>query len=160
MSGLPERLSVPPPARPPRPLTEAEQARYVAVADALCRGDQRVPPPSGCTEFPRRLHLALALRAEAFDAIVRALAAVPGTAEELEPWLRRLHDEDPAMFAALSTVAAGAYLLEPAVRAALGYPGQHPDPPAPDEALREIGDGILDPVRRRGPRYRLPPDGV
>lgn len=145
------RLSVPPTRKiPPRPLTEQELATYTAIADILCHGGADAPPPSGCAEFPEKLALALATRHDVFDVVVRLLAQAP---EDLATWLRRLHAESPEEFVVLSTVAAGAYLLVPRIRAAIGYPGQRRDPAGLTEAADELEDGILDPVLERGHFY-------
>jgi len=50
-------------------------------------------------------------------------------------------------------VIAGAWLLIPAVRERIGYPGQRRDPARLEEAADQISDGILDPVIARGPIY-------
>ncbi len=67
--------------------------------------------------------------------------------------LRALHAEQPEQFQALSAVVAGAWLLIPAVRARIGYPGQRRDPARLEEAADQISDGILDPVLDRGRIY-------
>jgi len=59
----------------------------------------------------------------------------------------------PRQFQALSAVVAGAWLLVPAVRARIGYPGQRRDPARLEEAADQISDGILDPVIARGAIY-------
>lgn len=154
------RLSVPPVRKtPPRPLSETELATYTAIADVLCHGDGAVPPPSGCPEFPEKLALALAARRDVFDTIVVLLAEASAT-DDLAAWVRRLHDEDDEKFVVLSTVAAGAYLLVPRIRDAVGYPGQRRDPAGLTEAVDEIGDGILDPVLERGHFYVPTPEGT
>jgi hypothetical protein len=53
----------------------------------------------------------------------------------------------------VSAVLAGAYLMVPEIRAAIGYPGQHRSHPPFDLAVEEIMDGILDPVIERGSIY-------
>ncbi|QIZ37783.1 hypothetical protein [Saccharopolyspora sp. ASAGF58] len=161
MSASIERLSVPPVRKTlPRPLTAAEQERYLAIADVLCCGNEEVPPPSRCPEFAAKLEIALATRSDAFDTITAALAEAPTSRDGLEHWLRRMHDEDSSAFTVLSTVAAGAYLMVPAIRAAVGYPGQRRDPAGLEEAADQIGDGILDPVLERGHFYVPTPEGA
>jgi hypothetical protein len=131
-------LSAPPARTLPRRLSAAEVATYAAVADALCGGLR--PVPSELPSFPELLHHALRLRAESFDAVLRLLAEAP--AETIEAWLRRLHDERPGEFEPLSSVAAGAYLMEPAIRAVIGYPGQERDRPGIEEAADDLA-GLL-----------------
>jgi hypothetical protein len=59
----------------------------------------------------------------------------------------------------LSAVLAGAYLLVPEVKSAVGYPGQRRDPAGLEEAVDEISDGILDPVLERGHFFVATPGG-
>ncbi|GAB3059288.1 hypothetical protein GCM10027053_21510 [Intrasporangium mesophilum] len=151
MSTQPLRLSVPPPRKQtPRPLTDGERAVYTAIADVLCSGDGSAPPPSQCPEFDDTLDLALATRSDSFDGIVRTIAQAPEGAEAIQRWLRSLHDNAASDFQVLSAVAAGAYLMVPEIRTAVGYPGQRRNPPKAEEAIDEIMDGILDPVLERG----------
>ncbi|OLB80784.1 MAG: hypothetical protein AUI14_05485 [Actinobacteria bacterium 13_2_20CM_2_71_6] len=137
MSG--ERLSAPPARTLPRRLSAAEVAAYTSVADVLCGGLR--PAPSELPSFPELLHQALRLRGESFDAVVRLLAEAPP--EALEAWLRRLHDERPGEFEPLSSVAAGAYLMEPRIRAVIGYPVQERDRPGVEEAADDLA-GLLE----------------
>jgi len=67
----------------------------------------------------------------------------------------QLQDENPASFAALAEIVAGAYFMNPQVRVAIGYHGQVPQPLAsrPDH----LNDGLLQPVIDRGPIYRPTP---
>jgi hypothetical protein len=152
-----ERLSVPSTrTKLPRALSEDERTTYAALADLLCGPSARVEPPSRCPEFQAQLDIALATRSDAFDIITRQLAEAAGSTD-LSGWLRALHDDDPAAFQLVSTVAAGAYLMVPGIREAVGYPGQHRNPPGLEEAVDEISDGILDPVLDRGHFYVVPP---
>ena len=68
--------------------------------------------------------------------------------------------------AARATRAAGAcsprscpaaYFLNPAMRAAIGYPGLEARPIDPDAAPDYLDDGLLDSVVARGPVYRPTP---
>lgn len=163
MSAQPLRLSVPAPRRnAPRALTERERSTYTAIADLLCAGDGSVPLPSACPDFSQALDLALATRADAFEEVTAALSEAAAHADsppKLDPWLRRLNDDQATAFQALSTIAAGAYLMVPQIRDAIGYPGQHRNPFKAEEAVDEIMDGILDPVLERGHFY-VPTPGV
>jgi hypothetical protein len=151
------RLSVPPPrTSTPRPLDLSEQTVFTAIADKLCYGGRGVGPPSKCPEFQSKLELALATRSDVFDLIVDALHRA-ARAVDLDVWLRALHDLEQTTFAAVSTVAAGAYLMVPSVRDAIGYRGQYRDRPGLTEAVDELTNGVLDPVIARGAIYVLPP---
>jgi hypothetical protein len=146
------RLSVPATRRLPRSLTTAEQATYLRVADTLCPGRGDAEDPSTYEELPQLLEVALTARSEAFAVIVGLLRQAE-TEADLGAWLRALHDADREGFQALSAVAAGAYLMVPAVQEAVGYPGQGRRVPTVDQAADELGDGILDPVLERGHFY-------
>lgn len=140
---------------PPRALTGDERSGMLAIADLLIPDGPAGPRPSRADGYDRWLDRALAARRDAFD-VVTALAAELGrlpTEQLLGELRRRSAGADPA-FTALSTVLAGAYLLLPEVRRAIGYPGQAQRPPRFDEAAEQIMDGILDPVIERGPVYR------
>jgi hypothetical protein len=151
-------LSVPPPRTElPRELTPQERAGLTALADALCGPSDRAEPPSRCPEFPDKLDIALATRSESFEGILASVAASAGAAD-LVVWLRDLHESDPVAFQAVSAVLGGAYLMVPAVRDAVRYPGQRREPPRLEEAVDEIMDGILDPVLERGHFFVAPPE--
>ena len=137
--------------RPPRPLTAAELATALRVAAVL------VPGTTGVDDYPALLDLALAARRDAFADIVAQLARLDGLGpEDLGAALRRASDAGDPGFGVLSAVLAGAYLLAPAVRERIGYPGQAARPPRFDLAAEQITDGILDPVIERGPIHRDP----
>ena len=51
----------------------------------------------------------------------------------------------------LTAVVPGAYFLNPAIRAAIGYPGLEARPIDPDAAPDYLDDGLLDSVIARGP---------
>jgi hypothetical protein len=137
--------------RPPRPLTAAELATALRVAAVL------VPGTAGMDDYPALLDLALAARRDAFAGVVAELARLEGLdADALPAALRRACDAGDPVFGVLSSVIAGAYLLAPAVRERIGYPGQAARPPRFDLAAEQITDGILDPVIERGPIFRDP----
>lgn len=146
------RLSVPPRhTRPPRALTEPELTALLRVADCLIPASGPNPKASDADQYASYLQLALAARADAFDAIVAGsskLSDIP--AEELWDALKAMSVEDEATFVPLSSVLAGAYFMTPQVMKLIGYPGQHRDPAPLELAAEEIGSGILDPVLERG----------
>ena len=51
----------------------------------------------------------------------------------------------------------GAYFLNPAIRAAIGYPGLEARPIDPDAPPDYLADGLLDSVISRGAVYRPTP---
>lgn len=155
LSPATQRLSVPPRVtRPPRPLTDAECAALLRVADCLIPESVPNPKASDAADYLPYLHLALAARSDAFEAVVASalsLREVPD--DDLWAALRTMWAQDRAAFDRMSTVLAGAYFMTPQVKALIGYPGQHRDPAGFEDAANELETGILDPVMERGPIY-------
>lgn len=139
--------------RPPRELTDAERSALVAVAGVLISPSAGLPAPSAAPGYGRWLDRALAARRDVFEDVVQCAVVLHGESD-LAAAVRDLARSDPSRFQQLSTVVAGAYLMLPAVRRELGYPGQERKHARFDEAAEEIMDGILDPVIERGPNYR------
>ena len=159
MSTADERLSVPRPRKSvPRQMTPAELDSLVRLADVLCGPSERAEPPSRQPEYAAWLDVALAARSDSFDVLMDLAARAP-TIEESEKWLRQLDTEEPDLFQRLSAVLGGAYLMVPAVREAIGYPGQRRDPARIEDAVDQVTDGILDPVLERGYFFVPTPTG-
>ena len=153
------KLSVPDYLRkPPRQPTEEERAALGAVADALIPPHGEFDSPSRVPGFDRWLDRALAARSDAIEEVIAAALRFAAVApEERRAALEAYAEAEPAAFHTLSSVVAGAYLMIPEVREAIGYPGQRKHPPRFDEAAEQIMDGILDPVIDRGPAYMPAP---
>jgi hypothetical protein len=149
------KLSVPDYLRSPqRELGESERAALGGVADALIPPRGNFDSPSKVPGFDQWLDRALAARSDALEDVVATALRFAGIApEERLAALEAYSELDPPGFHLLSSVVAGAYLMIPEVRAAIGYPGQRRHPPQFDEAAGQIMDGILDPVIERGPAY-------
>jgi hypothetical protein len=143
---------------PRRALSDSEKQGFLAVADALIPDGSAGRRPSKLDGFLIWLDRALAARRDVFDQVT-ALAAELGKipTDDLLERLRSLSDSEGSGFQELSSVVAGAYLMHPDVRSAVGYPGQGPHPARFDQAAEEIMGGILDPVIERGPIYRQVP---
>lgn len=149
------RLSVPVrTVQPPRALTDAELALVLRVADCLIPASGPNPKASDAERYTEYLRLALAARADAFDAVLDGAGKLAGVPDD-ELWgaLKQMSAQDQATFEPLSAVVAGAYFMTPQVMALIGYPGQRRDPAPLDLAANEIGSGILDPVLERGSVY-------
>lgn len=139
---------------PERELTAPEREVLHDVADALIPPRGELAAPSATAGYDKWLDRALAARGDAFDAVIAAaMRFVGGDPASLRGELKAFSENDPNAFHLLSSVVAGAYLMVPAVRAAIGYPGQRRHHPQFDEAANQIMDGILDPVIARGPIY-------
>jgi hypothetical protein len=125
----------------------------LAVADVLIAPSAGLAAPSACPDYPQWLDRALAARRDVLEDVVEGAVGLQRE-PDLGAAVRALAAADGARFQQLSTVLAGAYLMIPAVRRALGYPGQERKHARFDEAAEEIMDGILDPVNERGPVFR------
>ena len=151
--GAVERLSVPPPVPGvPVEVTSGHRDLLVRVADTLLPGTAEDAAPSSLPDYRDHLDTALRARAESVAALLAALERLDAEAE-LMPQLKRMHGADQESFDLLSSVVAGAYLLAPSVRQAIGYPGQGSNPAPLALASDQLSDGILDPVIERGPIY-------
>jgi hypothetical protein len=159
-AGASEReLSVPAAFRTPRALTDDEITALRAVADVLIPAAGDNPSATAEPGFTEQLRVAAHARADAFAPVTAELAALAGADRDtVEHRLRALHAERPEVFQPLSAVVAGAWLLLPAVRERIGYPGQRRDPAPFDQAAEELGGGILDPVLARGTVYTPVPE--
>jgi hypothetical protein len=125
------------------------------LADALCTGN-RTPPvarPSESAQFKDTLQIALAARSDVFEEIVAALHQSASAADPAQ-WLRQLSTEAPSLYASLSAILAGAYLMTPEVKSYVRYPGQGKNRAPWQQIGDELATGILDPVIDRGPIYR------
>jgi hypothetical protein len=149
------RLSVPlRHTTPPRPLTDGEQATLLRIADTLIPAAGPNPKASDAEQFIPYLYLALAARADMFDAVLKSVNELADVADhQLYSALKTMWAEDKFTFDPLSSIIAGAYFMTPQVKELIGYPGQHRDPAGLEDAANELETGILDPVIERGPIY-------
>jgi hypothetical protein len=142
------------PRHAPRELSDTELRGLLAIADVLIPHSGEMPSASQAPDYERWLLRALASRPDAFDALVAEGERRADTpADALAAEVRQTADSDPDLFGPLSVVLAGAYLMIPEIRKAIGYPGQERRPAPFDQAASEIMDGILDPVIERGSIY-------
>lgn len=138
----------------PRELSAEEWLTLEAAADILVPSFEQSPAASQAPDYRSWVRRALAARGEHFDVVVEALRALRSApAGLLEGRLRAMSAEQPAQFAVLSSVIAGAYLMVPLVKEQIGYPGQGGAAPRVDEAAEQLDDGILEPVVARGPVF-------
>ena len=120
---------------------------FAALADALLPGGAGLPAAGEVDVGGKWLDRALGARGDLEAVLARVLAEAAGRDPGEE--VRRLEAEDREGFAALATLAAGAYTMHAKVRRRLGYPGQKHDPPLPDEAEYYL-EGLLEPLLERG----------
>jgi hypothetical protein len=127
----------------------------MALADVILPADDQMPAASEADADGAWLDRVLSVRADLGSTLTRVLEASTGRDPVAE--VRRLRTEDPEGFLALATAVAGAYYLNPRIRALHGYPGQMPSLPEPGESNHDLRDGLLEPVVARGPIYRPTP---
>ena len=149
------RLSVPPrQTRPPRPLADNELTTLLRIADQLIPAFGPNPKASDAQDYAAYLQLALAARADVFDMVMSAVAALADVPNaDLWAALQQMWSNDKFTFDPLSSIIAGAYFMTPQVKSLIGYPGQQRDPAGLEDAANELETGILDPVIERGSIY-------
>lgn len=136
----------------PLPLNKSERDRLGLIADALIAGGADLPAAQEADVHGQWIDLVLATRPD----LAVALRKVASTSGDPQAALDELA---PADLEHIRYAIAAAYLINPRVRALLGYPGPAPEkqPAYPDEAPSYLEDGILDAVIKRGPIYRPTP---
>jgi len=118
-----------------------QRDRFEALAAVLIPGlDDRLSPVRLALGGDR-LDDVLHARPDLYLPLRRVLAAGSGDAAQQ---IEALQTGDPEAFTVLATVVTGAYYLEPAVRAEIGYPGQEAIVTRPDSYPDYIGEGLLD----------------
>ena len=130
-----------------------DRSTLAGLADVLIPASAGFPSASQVGVAAEGLDQVLAVRPD----FAKPLKVILQSAKGRNPAevVAQLQDENPASFAALAEIVAGAYFMNPQVRVAIGYHGQVPQPLAsrPDH----LNDGLLQPVIDRGPIYRPTP---
>ena len=130
-----------------------DRSTLAGLADVLIPASAGFPSASQVGVAAEGLDQVLAVRPD----LAKPLNVILQSAKGRNPAevVAQLQDENPASFAALAEIVAGAYFMNPQVRVAIGYHGQVPQPLAsrPDH----LNDGLLQPVIDRGPSYRPTP---
>ena len=130
-----------------------DRSTLAGLADVLIPASAGFPSASQVGVAAEGLDQVLAVRPD----LAKPLKVILQSAKGRNPAdvVAQLQDENPASFAALAEIVAGAYFMNPQVRVAIGYHGQVPQPLAsrPDH----LNDGLLQPVIDRGPIYRPTP---
>lgn len=132
--------------------TREQRTTLAALADELVPEAEGKPAASQVGVHGAWLDRVLTVRPDLAKGLFRILDGAAGKDPRSE--IERLNKEAPDDLATLGVVVTGAYYLNPRVRQALGYPGQKPQAPEPGEAEHYLRDGLLEPVRSRGPIYR------
>ena len=139
---------------PPVALTAVELARLRAVAAALIPGQDPSPPAVALEELDTLLDDAAAALGVELGDLKAAIALLPEPVDREA--LERFADEKAAAFELVSTTAAGAYFMAPAVLDSLGYPRGPRSAPRFDLVANELESGILEPVMAMAPLWRSP----
>jgi hypothetical protein len=132
---------------------QEQRAILAALADVLIPAGDGFPSASEAGVASEGLDHVLNCRPELLSGLSDLIAAARGHVPA--EFLRDLQNNDPAAFAILTDLVPGAYFLNPAVRAKLGYGGQTPQPIDPREDY--LDDGLLQSVIDRGAIYRPTP---
>ncbi len=136
-------------------LDDSRRASLMALADVLVPADERTPAASDADADGAWVERVLSVRSDLVPVLTRTLDSCD--LSDTVSAVRRLKAEDADGFLALATVVTGAYYLNPDIRRRYGFPAQEPSLPDPDEANRDLRDGILDAVIQRGPIFRPTP---
>lgn len=135
-------------------ISSERRAQLGAIADELIPAGSGMPSASGAGVSGEFLDEVLAARPDLASPLDAALATVDGlSAQDALASLR----ENADGWGVLTAVVPAAYFLNPAMRAAIGYPGLEARPIDPDAAPDYLEDGLLDSVVARGPVYRPTP---
>ena len=135
-------------------LTSEQRQTLYALADVLVPAAHGMPAASEAGAADKWHDRALAARPDLAPILVALLDIARDRDPEAEA--RRLHAEEPERFEALAAIVSGAYYMNLKIRKRIGYPGQGKRLPFPDEAEYDLRDGLLDPVRERGPIHEQP----
>ena len=136
-------------------LDASQRETLYALGDVLIPASGELPSASAADPKHKWLDKALAARPDLVPTLAELLDRARGKDPGAEA--RRLHEEEPDGFSALSQIVSGAYFMNLKVRKRIGYPGQGNRKPFEDEADYDLRDDILDPVIDRGPIHKQPP---
>jgi len=131
-------------------LTPEERAVYGPRANILIPAAEGMPSATEVSVDTVWIDEALAARPDLVNAFRESLAT--DKAQEAAVAVENLHRDAPELFDAFGVLTAGAYLMNPQVKALIGYPGQ--------EAREIVGDDVpeyvdmLEKVVDRGGVYR------
>jgi len=133
-------------------LSAGEQAMLDRIGDVLIPPADGMPSLSASDPDRRWLKQACDARPDLVDSVSALLKRHPGL-DSLEA-VARAEADDPDGVAALLSLSAGRYYMNPAVRRLLGYPGQVGRGPETPVYGWERAMDLLERVVDRGPIYR------
>ena len=124
-----------------RILTPVKRERFAKLADVLIPGATEELKPTSLDIGVDRLDEVLSARPDLASTLDRILTIDFLDAEQRVAEIRVQGDGE---FGVLALAVAGAYYLDPRVRAAIGYPGQEATPVTIDSYPEYVAEGLLD----------------
>lgn len=137
-------------------ITAEVRERLAHVADVLIPAGAGLPAARAAEVHAGLLDEVARVRPDLIPALVEALDVLGDTPDLAS--VDRLAADAPQAYEALTLVVAGAYLMSPKVTGPLGYTFAETRVVDPRDTLDAVSEGLLDPVKARGPIYRLPAD--
>jgi hypothetical protein len=132
-----------------------ERAVLARLADVLIPAGDGFPSASEAGVAAEGLDQVLSFRPDLGEGLKKLLAAAEG--RSADEFVAELQRNDPPAFGILTELVPGAYFLNAAVRAKLGYEGQTARPI--DAQPDPLAEALLQSVIHRGPIYRPTPRG-
>ena len=133
-------------------LPAAGRAMLDRIGDVLIPAADGMPSLSASDPDGQWLRRACAARPDLAESLSALLKRYPGL-DSLEA-VARAERADPGGVAALLSISAGRYYMNPAIRRLLGYPGQVGRGPGTSPYGWERATDLLERVVNRGPIYR------
>ena len=130
-----------------------ERAALAVLADVLIPAGDGFPSASEAGVAGDGLDQVLLVRPDLAAGLKQLLAAARGLSAA--EFVAQLQNHNSADFRLLAELVPGAYLLNPEVRAKLGYHGQNPRPI--ESRADYLDEGLLQAVIDRGSVYRPTP---
>ena len=130
-----------------------QRASLAAMADVLIPAGDGFPSASQAGVAAEGLDQVISFQPDIAAGLMNVLEKLKAHAPAEA--VAELQKNDPVTFGVLAEFVAGAYFLNPLVRARLGYAGQGPRPIDPHADY--LDDGLLQSVLSRGPVYRPTP---
>jgi hypothetical protein len=134
-------------------ISQEQRTILARLADVLIPAGGGMPSASEAGVAGEGLDAVLSARHDLLEGLIELLGAANGKSPDEA--VASLRSVKQALFVLLGEIVAGAYFMNPQVRAAIGYHGQTPRPI--DSHPDYLDDGLLESVIRRGSIYRPTP---
>ncbi|MCF6389710.1 heme-binding protein [Mycobacterium sp. MBM] len=135
-------------------LDDTERRAFTVIADALIPDHTSRPSASGAQVPERWVDVALQARPDLLGPLKETLAAFSDAGAHMSApqVFDRLQGLAPELVAAVGTLTAGAYFLNPEIRQLIGYPGQEARVYNPEAEMPYLD--LLERVVERGEIYQ------